>query len=280
MYKLSSAQVKRQKRYIFESVKTSVGVMRKGLKLSSKLEKIKFLFFTAAALLVLFAGVKAIVGVTPQPGNTTWSQESGGYNVTGGYIYNVTLDVSEQTYRWAAFWGNLTGKIVLKDSSGNDFVAVHWTINNVQPGSIIYATPNQNPVDPTNLAKVNQTFLNLADQAFGYDPTVTDSITNTYKYFGNFQSPSRDTSIPTNMTWLNVTGGGTWKNYILRFDSTWPSGTHPGDEIYFVFAVEVLENQKAFNSQLADYELLIPENEEAGDGEGVPTTYYFWVELK
>jgi len=229
------------------------------------------LLIVVLGVLLILQLARAIVGVTVSTGtNETWSQNATGANVTGGYVYSSSFDVSEQTYRWAGFWGNITGKIVLKDNSGNDFMLGHWSITSVQDGSIIYATTYDQVLDPTLFNTTNYTFLTIADQAYGYNYTVTDSITNTFVNYSSFQSPSMENSITVNSTLV-----GTWTNYIIRRTGSWPSATTD-----FVFAVEIKNNKQGFNNQIMDYELLIPENEEAGDGEGIPTTYYFWVELR
>ena len=234
-----------------------------------KLAVILLLFFSLALLL---SNVGAIVGVTPTPTNSSWFQNATGVNITGGYVYFSSFDVSEQTYRWAGFWGNVTGKIVLKDSAGNDLMLNHWNIDNVKDGSVIYATTYDKVLDPSLFSSTNESILKRADTLYGYNYTVTDSIYNTFKDGASlFQSPSMDTPIPVNSTTLS----GIWTNYIIRRTNSWPSTTAD-----FVFAVEVKNNQQGFNNQIMDYELLIPENEEAGDGEGIPTTYYFWVELR
>ena len=75
---------------------------------------------------------------------------------------------------------------------------------------------------------------------------------------------------PANERDINMDG---WINYMITIDSP-VAATQD-----VVWAVDINPGQAAFNGQLADYELLIPENEESGDGEGVVTTYYLWMEL-
>jgi hypothetical protein len=114
-----------------------------------------------------------------------------------------------------------------------------WPVSTVTAGSVLYATTYAEGVDPTSFSLTNVTYLNQADTAYGFNNSVTDSI-----------------------------------NYMIRRTSV-----EIGDESNVVWAVEVDPGQTAFNSQLADYELLLPENEEVGDGEGTITTYYLWLEF-
>ena len=185
---------------------------------------------------------------------------------TAGEIYTYNLTTTEKTYRWVGLWGNITGSLQLRTASDAFYT---WTVSTVTEGSILYATTNASGIDPTVFSFVNLTYLNQADTAYGYLTTVSDSLTNTYTSVSDFDSPGRDTNVTTNST-----GVGSWTNYILRKDGTSISSTQD-----VVWAVRVNPGQSAFNGEDADYELLIPENEEAGDGEGVITTYYLWIEL-
>lgn len=229
-------------------------------------------FLSALSLLVFPA--LAITGVNPSGDSSTWSQNSTGANVTAGYIYQATLSVSEQTYRWAALWGNISGSMVLRDSSSNQFL--EWTVDDVQNGSVLYATTYSGIPDPTNFSSTNLTFLELADSAYGFSTEVTDSITHTFTGQSNFQSPSMETPVPANSTLVS----GVWNNYMLRRTAEWPGGQYPGNQDHFIWAVEIQNDRPSFAGGTADYQLVIPENQENGQGKGEVTTYYFWVELK
>jgi len=235
---------------------------------------------TGYLLIVFFVGVlsmtgvKAITGVDLTPASSTWSQSSAGESISGGNVYNATVSVSEQTYRWAALWGNITGSVVLNNEDANSVIS--WTVSSVQDGSIFYATTNDGTLDPTDFAAFNRLQLNNTDKAYGYDPFVTDSISNTFTNYANFQSPSMDSPVVANTTVLE----STWTNYVFRFNSSDVPASYPGGQDYVVWAVEVQNDQNSFYGVTADYELLIPENEEVGQGEGSPTTYYFWLEYK
>ena len=215
--------------------------------------------------------VSAIASTT----NTSYSEDTfsptnDSIDTTAGTIYNFNLSVTEKTYRWVGLWGNITGSIVLKGTGAND-IFYQWTLSGgITAGSILYATTDPTGVDPTNFVGTNSTYLNQADTQYGYVTTVTDSITNTYTGVQTFQSPSMQNSITVNSTIV----GGTWKNYFIKDVSGNLASTND-----VVWAAEITPGQSAYNGQLADYELLIPENEEVGDGEGTVTTYYLWVEL-
>ena len=198
----------------------------------------------------------------------TFTPENGTIDTTAGYIYEYNLTTIEKTYRWVGLWGNISGSVQLRTAS-NAFYT--WQVSTVTGGSVVYATTQNSGVDPTDFGFVNETYLNQADAAYGYLTTVTDSITNTYTGVGDFDSPSHDTNVTTNRTAV-----GNWLNYIMRLDGT---DYAIGSTNELIWAGVVEPGQSAFNGELADFELMIPENEEAGDGEGTITTYYLWVEI-
>jgi len=215
----------------------------------------------------------AITGFDPTLYDSTWSQSSSGASVTGGNVYNATVSTNEQTYRWAALWGNISGQIVLNNEDGN--AVISWVISQIQDASVVYATTYDGTLDPTNFASFNRLQLNNTDKAYGYDPFVTDSISNTFTNYANFQSPSMDNPVVANTTVLE----SVWTNYVFRLNSSDVPASYPGGQDYVVWAVGVQNDQNSFYGVTADYELLIPENEEVGQGEGSPTTYYFWLEF-
>ena len=229
------------------------------------------LFVVSLALLATFfvpKEVSAKAGAT----NTSYASETftpvnGTIDTTAGNIYQYNLTGEDKTYRWVGLWGNISGSIKLKTSS-NDFRT--WTVGTVTQGSILYATTNPNGITPSSFQGTDNADLNSADTAYGFANTVTDSITNTYTGTTTFQSPSMQSGISVNST----TMGATWVNYMIQRDATAISAPE-----HIVWAAYVDPAQTAFNGGLADYELLIPENEEAGDGEGSSTTYYLWLEF-
>ena len=232
-----------------------------------------FLLVLFSIAILLPSSVRAITGADPTTAASTWSQSSAGVAVSGGTVYNATVSTSEQTYRWTALWGNVSGSVVLNNEDGK--AVISWTVTSVQDNSVFYATTNAGTLDPTDFTAFNTTDVTDADTAYGYLSAVTDSITNTFTSSATFQSPSMDAGITANTTTLE----GTWVNYLFKFNSTAIPKVYPTGQDYLVWAVEIQNDQLSFYGTTADYELLIPENEEVGQGEGASTTYYFWLEF-
>ncbi len=218
--------------------------------------------------LLLVGAAFALAGTTLNNfASETWTGTPATQSATGGYIYGINITAEQQTYRWVGFWGNLTGKIVLQDSAENEFYS--W--NAQVAGSVIYARASSTEPDVANLAAGS---ASTADTDYGYDATVSDSITNTYTGTADLTTPSRETTV-TSVPVVTLTyGSNTWTNYLLA------DGQDTGTIGAHIWAVVATAAQTGYNNQLANYHLLVPENEEIGDGAGTATTYYFWVDLK
>lgn len=232
------------------------------------LVKTALLVSLLAGLILFFPrSVNALGGVSNDSYTAeTYTPVSGSIDTTAGTIYQFNITTQDKTYRWIGLWGNITGAIQLR-TAANSFYS--WSLATVTDGSVLYATTDANGIDPTDFVGTNNTYLTQADTQYGYVTTVADSITNTYTNFGSFQSPSMQTAITVNQTTVGV-----WTNNFIKKIAGDLTGT---DDV--VWAVDVLANQQGFNNEYFDYELLIPENEEVGDGEGTATTYYLWIEL-
>ena len=158
-----------------------------------------FLIVAFSIVSLLITGVEAITGADPSsPTASTWTQSSSGAAISGGNVYNATVSVSEQTYRWAALWGNISGSIVLNNEDGN--AVISWIVTQIQDASVVYATTNDGTLDPTDFTAFTNANLQNTDAAYGYATTVTDSITNTYTATALFQSPSMSSGISANTT--------------------------------------------------------------------------------
>ncbi|TRO61969.1 hypothetical protein E2P64_00335 [Candidatus Bathyarchaeota archaeon] len=198
----------------------------------------------------------------------TFIPVNGSIDTTAGNIYEANLTTTDKTYRWVGVWGSVTGTLSLKTTT--DFFYI-WYNSTVTQDSVLYFTTDPTGIDVTEFNVTNNSHLDQADTAYGYAGTVTDRIENTYTSSGTFQSPSMETGITVNTTTLQ---SATWTNYFLRKTNGNIATTND-----IVWAVEVEPGQTAFNGISTDYEILLPENEEVGDGEGVITTYYIWFEM-
>lgn len=180
-------------------------------------------------------------------------------NVTteGGNVTNMDVGGNASTERWAGFWGNVTGRIVLSPATAL-FYSWAWTPANggevcavAAPSGFDWAA-----VQTTTAAAVNSVW------SFG---AGTDNATNTY----TSSACNLDVAGTPVTTVGNLTGVGGFETCVVA-DNAAPAAK---DEL--AFCVNVTAAGNLFNGNVGNYELLVPANETAGATE----TYYFWLEL-
>ena len=83
-----------------------------------------------AAFLALFAGALMAISGAQTAGvnvNSRWSGSTASYNATqGGNITMLNLSMTSLTTRWAAYWGNVTGTIILGTATNNIY---QWSVS-------------------------------------------------------------------------------------------------------------------------------------------------------
>lgn len=222
--------------------------------------------------------ILALAGLTyaASPADVTWVRDyranetaSSTDTTEPGNITLITLNVTSQTGRWAGYFGNLTGSLVLSDDT-YEFFRWDWDIT---AESVICAGTN---------TQYNWTTLYEAD---------VWTVDTAWEFSGG-----SDLAIYTfNATQglLSLTIGGT---SLTDMNSSDTGGPDTGDADEFLTAVVNDEGEtnteknnflfctetnmsgtnNAYNGETADFELIVPANETPGATE----TYYFFVELK
>jgi hypothetical protein len=198
-----------------------------------------------------------------------------------GNVTELTITGSSPTKAWQGFYGNITGTLVLEDSSGNVFY--NWSV--AEPKGTVFASPNSsisfssikcfnftaNGSSEINLTGVEGEYnINTAD-VDGINETFNSSNPSTF-YVGATTIAAG--SCPATFVFQN--GAYQVSNFInvLLTDST-----------NLVFSTIIENKQTNVNTDLAgyngvdyDFQLLVAED---GHGSDTSTTsYYFWVELK
>jgi hypothetical protein len=179
----------------------------------------------------------------------------------GGNVTNLALSSNTSTLKWAGYWGNVTGGLLLAPSSGS-FSFYTWAWNASKGGEVCSVAA----ATGFNWAAVAATTAGVVDTTWGFTTTDPDSATNTLTQgscaitiggvalstVGNF------TGIGTNFETCAVDDGAT---------------THMSD---FAFCVNITTNGTLFNNQTGNYQLIMPTNNTAG----TTSTDYFWLDLK
>jgi len=221
------------------------------------MNKRSFLMF-----LILLVSIN-IVLAAPGGANVTEGASSGasGTSSTSTNIEdgNVTfLDVYSQqvTGKWAGFFGNVSGAIVLGDSSNNLFYS--WTISNFD-GAVVYASNDT----VSNWGDANILVANTSVVPSFIDGDGADNFTNTFSANEAFTSSSLNkANTPYAQTWQDGSQG-TLKTYAL----------YSAADNANIWAGLVDDDSASFQGAAVtvDYQILLPAQ--------ALTTYNFYLEL-
>ncbi|MEM4166042.1 MAG: hypothetical protein QW255_01630 [Candidatus Bilamarchaeaceae archaeon] len=180
-------------------------------------------------------------------------------NVTteGGNVTQLNLTGNVSTEKWAGFWGDVAGNIVLAPNTTAIFYSWTWSPAN---GGVVCAVAAQTGFDWTNLNPITATAI---DTIWGFG-TATDNATNTLTTTCNI--------VVNNQSVTNSAGtttGGSLTTCAIADSNT------PTAKSDVAFCTTIQNNVPLFNGQNGDYELLTATNAALGSTE----TYYFWLEL-
>jgi hypothetical protein len=224
--------------------------------------------------MLLVISVSAFAVPVPPTGlnviETSTRTISGSSNISaqGGNVTEMRIDALSVTKTWQGYWGNITGNIHLDDAANNSFYI--WG-NATSLSGEIYATRNSS-IQWTTVNCTNTTQRTAEESYLGVSASDGDSVTNTFgglnhpTFIVGLQTITTDTCFSTNV-FVNGTAQTTQFYQVLLSDGF--SNT--------IYTTLIENNQYAYNSRLADFQLMVGENEH--DGNLGPTTYYFFTEL-
>lgn len=238
----------------------------------NKIIGIRTVAIMLAALMLV--AVIAIAPASARPiGNTsdttvgtagTFTATAGDGAALGGNITDVSFeDVLTVTSKWQAYYGNVTGSIML-GSSVNDKM-YEWTVSTIagevfasQDGSMTIA--KWEALTARNATQV--------DTDFSFTAGDSDSAANSFNVdpaaivvAGRSIDGGANTAVKT----YNGTEIATWPTIALSPDST---------EANYVFAGVIISDGEAYDDTTKDFQMIVPENQDTGT-----ETYYFYVEL-
>jgi len=215
-------------------------------------------------LLTLLLAVGLLFAIQPAEswtlGTTGKYTQAGQANVTteGGNVTNLNLSGNVSTEKWAGFWGNVSGLIVLSPGTGM-FYTWPWTPAN---GGEVCAIAAASGFDWTGLQNVTAAAIDTVWNFFSGD---TDSATNT------LTQSCAVTVAGTSVTGSagNMTGGNAFQTCAVADQA------NPAAKNDIAFCVNMTQGGSLFNGQTGDYQLMVATNETLNSFE----TYYFWIEL-
>ncbi len=217
-------------------------------------------------LIAILLGIGLAFAITPA-GN--WTVLSTSYYTSttnasvltqGGNVTNLALSSNTTTTKWAGYWGNVTGGLLLAPSTGT-YTFYTWAWNASKGGEVCSVAA----ATGFNWVNVAATTVGAVDTMWGFTTTDPDSATNT---LGQSNCAMTIGGV-TVSTVGNYSGLGTFETCAIDDGATAAKSD-------FAFCVNISTNGTLFNNQTGNYQLLMPTNNTVGATE----TDYFWLDLK
>lgn len=221
------------------------------------------------AILMLLLSVGLSFAITPAnswtygvEGKYNWNGVVVNDTTEGGNVTNMNIYTNVSTEKWAGYWGNLTGRMILAPDLTNMFYTWTWT---AADGGEVCAVAAQSGFDWSGVEAVANTDV---DTVWGFNggdvdsavKTLTDTCGVTVAETTVVGSAGNTTGLGTDFTTCAVGDGDAYT---------------AGLKENLAFCVEVDPAGNLFNGQVGNYELLVPTNEAGSTTE----IYYFWMEL-
>ncbi|MFN7991406.1 MAG: hypothetical protein U0R44_04590 [Candidatus Micrarchaeia archaeon] len=215
---------------------------------------LKNLYAVIGVLLFGASLVLAIGGATPTVvSESRWAGAAAGSDVTeGGNITVVNVSGMQLTDKWAAYYGNVSGSIILGDPLSQVYV---WTWTPSTGGEVCLSEGSA-----FNFATAGTSTGSAVDLAYGFTGTDADSGNNTF-------------SGSCNLTFASSSVTGTqFINDASAYD-TCLVNSGGAAKANLAFCTK-MGSSPAYNSAPANYEVMVPTSTGTGT-----ETYYFYFEL-
>lgn len=250
-----------------------------GNKVDRKVPEMRLSQILFTVLLISLFGIALISTATAVPigpaviyNSTTNStpRPAAAITTAGGTFTTLTLNTTGQTYRWKAYIGNVSGKLVLADATNTSIF--DWSVTSVT--GEVYATRSSSSIDWTTVSCAGNALINNEDVSMNMSIISPDTINNTFN----------------NTVHKGFYVGGTWvQNNTCRAIATYVNGVAqtPSQSAVFqevlltdsssnlIYTTLMNENTIGYNNQRYDFQMILAENEY----QATPTTYYLYVEL-
>jgi hypothetical protein len=247
------------------------------------LKRASWLFLISVVFIVIIAVSVLCVPSGPTityKGTSTSSAASvpaleGNASIEGGYITVINLVAPEANDNWKGYVGNVSGSLVLEDSS--NFSIYEWGL--ATPTGEVYATRTATSVVWENVKCANASNVAGEQTEMGHLPayTPTDSINITF-------------TAEANDHWGFVAGAVAIANNSCAYSiNPWvadaPNAADQFEEVLLYDGINLIYTSRIENNLIGykndgvttyDFEMLVAENASPG---APRTDYYFYVEL-
>lgn len=221
----------------------------------------KILFLLLFATAFAFAIQPAEEFAVGQIGRYT-STASANFTTEGGNVTELNLTGNVSTEKWAGFWGNVNGNIVLAPNNTAFLYVWNWTPTN---GGEVCAVAASSGFDWTTLNAITNAATINTMWGFG---AAADNATITF-------NETCTSIVINNQSVTNTIASLTGQKNDFRTCAIADSGS-PSTKADVAFCVNIKDAGNLFNGQTGNYELIVPTNASLGATE----TYYFWLELE
>jgi parallel beta-helix repeat protein len=199
-----------------------------------------------------------VTNATPLPRFV--SNQSGNFTTEGGNITGGNIGTEQLTDRWAAFYGNISGSVILTDKAGaNDVYLWGWFPT---AGGVVCTSTNSTVTD----VKLYPADGDDIDVAWSFAHTEADSGRNTFNQTGC--SLTIGITPITNASYADTGQPGGFITCSLK-DTIAPAKP----DMYF--CTSIAQNGTFWNGQTGNFELMVP----TAFGNNAYETYYFYVNL-
>jgi hypothetical protein len=230
-----------------------------------------FVFFTllATALLSASSVLAQPTGTVISFNETDFGPTIGPANRTdaGGTFTTLVLDALQQTNRWKAYIGNVTGSLTLDDSSGSTIFS--WALDTADISGEVYSS-RSDTVSWADIRCAVQGLINTEDTALNMPSTAPYTVNRTFNETTHPQLTIGTTVITTNTCRSTST-------YVNDAQQAIGSADFPlillDDESDLVYTNIINQGTAGYNNDNYDFQLIVPNDPLS------TTTYFFYVQL-
>jgi hypothetical protein len=226
--------------------------------------------------MLIFFGFMRIVYAVPVGPQITFNSTSNAtqapaaaITTAGGTFTTLSLNTTGQTYRWKAYVGNVSGRLVLADAT--NYTIFDWNVASVS--GEVYAT-RSNSVNWGSVTCAASNTINTEDTFMNMSSGIPDTINKTFNrtvhrsfYVGSVLVPNstcRSVATFVNNTAQTVSENAVFQQVLLQDVSA-----------NLVYTTLVNASAIGYNANRYDFQMILAENEYQTS----PTTYYLYVEL-
>lgn len=181
----------------------------------------------------------------------------------------VRMNVSQQTSKWKAYVGNITGKITLDDAK--NYTIYDWTMSGA--AGEVYATRSSTIVNWNTVACASIANVESEQGALKHGLAAADTLNRTFRnythgafYAGPTLFQANQCKKTADLYRADVPNANTWHEVLL-----W-------DGSNLVYTSIINASRQGYNSnQYYDFQMIVAEN--GSEGSPAVNTYYFYVEI-